>query len=423
MNIPIIYKYYYKNWFIYSIFVQISLLKRYTLLFLGVWCMHNLKLVKLIILIISISFALKLAYALETVDQQQTTGGVPYQFYFDHSLHTFAKQSFIPTRETITQVALGIFLDDAGLRCNHYSGEDVRETFSLTIEDRGEEIYAVAQNYRICANNIPTRYAYETYGTLLDIPLTQHRPLVSGQTYWIKVRYNGILRPYQPLLFWDRSPNDAYSRGSSVTNDGSSTADFVFKTYGPEQHHRVENGTDTFLDVKQEQGGQTFSFYYGCLARQCGVNNQDTHRFALQTFKPRTNGYLTRVGLKLKALPNSTWNPCDTLGLISDTFSIEVRDLRGNVLGSKDNIPVCNASHRSFRWHEITLDAPVKISRGNMYQIAVLYTGRALKNNPNFAWERALRDAYSPGVFIYNTNGTLAKERNDGTFRIYVRRG
>lgn len=231
-------------------------------------------------IVLCILFA-PLVLAGEVVDQQQTSGGSPYQFYFDSSSHRFAKQSFLPTKEKITKVALGLFLDNGGYACNHYQGESSRETFDVSIEDASGSAYADYFDYKICQNGIPTRTGWENSGRtdFTEVVLTQSRDLVPGQTYWIRVRYDGVLRPGQPLFFWDRSSSDAYARGSSVTDDGSSNNDFVFKTWAfvPERTCREERTcdgndyvsvrTDCSQTVLETCGGDTVCEFGGCAYR------------------------------------------------------------------------------------------------------------------------------------------------------------
>jgi hypothetical protein len=171
----------------------------------------------MIILVAIIGSALSVSAA-ETLDQEQTSGGDPY-FFYDRG-HDWAKQEFTPTMNLIAKVRLYLGVDYGMINpCSGYYATS--EEFNVEIRDSSDSTVAYNRNIPVCG--IASSGWEEFF-------LTQTEDLEPGDTYRIFVLYKGdILSP--GYFSWDRSPTDEIP-GNSITNDGTSTHDFVFKTYG-----------------------------------------------------------------------------------------------------------------------------------------------------------------------------------------------
>lgn len=166
------------------------------------------------------------------VDQQQLSGGDEYRFTRLNKntgrVQTWAEQSFVPTRERITRIELGLFFDiDA---CT----PTAVGVYSICVDDdHGNNMVCLSGN-ELCWGT--TRAGYNGGGLeRFDVDFT----VTPGDRYYIKVTdYDeNTCETFDPTCYWTylrwgRSTGNEYANGSSKTVYGTSSSDFVFKVWG-----------------------------------------------------------------------------------------------------------------------------------------------------------------------------------------------
>jgi hypothetical protein len=162
------------------------------------------------------------------LDQQQTNYGDPYSFYYDG--YKWAKQSFVPVGSEVSKVVLKLIVEYYSYAHPCMWPNDEDETIDVYITDDSGSTVARTLDYPLCG--MPTEFGSNS-GMREEIPFTTvYDPFVSGDTYWIKIMYNGVhLSTEAPPLRWDRATFNAYPDGQSQASGDSSTDDFWFQVY------------------------------------------------------------------------------------------------------------------------------------------------------------------------------------------------
>ncbi|MEK6938153.1 MAG: CARDB domain-containing protein [Nanoarchaeota archaeon] len=167
---------------------------------------------------------LPMVLAAETLDQQQTSGGNFFDFYYSANYdHKWVKQQFQPTMTSITRV-------DLNLRSNYPSSaacSGANTKVDIEIRDSSDNTVASASNVDLCPK-------FSNLGSFewISFPVSQSQPLVAGDKYWIFLNYRGYQTGYSAFN-WNKAtsdvkPNLIYQLPGSI----SGTYDFTFKTYG-----------------------------------------------------------------------------------------------------------------------------------------------------------------------------------------------
>jgi len=136
----------------------------------------------------------------------------------------------VPVGSEVSKVVLKLIVEYYSYAHPCMWPNDEDETIDVYITDDSGSTVARTLDYPLCG--MPTEFGSNS-GMREEIPFTTvYDPFVSGDTYWIKIMYNGVhLSTEAPPLRWDRATFNAYPDGQSQASGDSSTDDFWFQVY------------------------------------------------------------------------------------------------------------------------------------------------------------------------------------------------
>ncbi|MBI3541575.1 MAG: putative metal-binding motif-containing protein [Deltaproteobacteria bacterium] len=151
-----------------------------------------------------------------TLDVSQTSGG--YSQGFTYNGTRWVEQTFVPIQNNISQIKLRMLCNLLAVCGQSY------ETISVVIQNSSGS--PVSSEQTIPLSTLGSSFAWVT------INFSNFFQVTPGQTYKIRVYYNGYQLDPNPVFYWDRSTSNVYSSGSyQMYGNISGTQDFTFQTY------------------------------------------------------------------------------------------------------------------------------------------------------------------------------------------------